>query len=187
MAVLTRQEMRRFIALLFLIASIWVHYEIKVVRLGSGNEVRHLGGTKVGTAASTFSARDIDNREVTLEAFRGQKVVVLDFWATWCGPCRMTMPALQALHNEFKDRPLEILSINQGETPEAVRPFLRKRGYTFRVILDPTNTIGASYRVYGIPTLIIIDKQGVIQSIKVGPTWTKKELRELLERLLQAY
>jgi peroxiredoxin len=92
------------------------------------------------------------------------------------------MPALQALHEDFHDQGLEILSVNQGEAPQAVQQFVHERGYTLHVLVDPDRRIGGQYGVYSIPTLVVIDKQGRIQRIHIG-TEDMKELRPLLERL----
>lgn len=169
----------------FAAASVWIHYEVKVHmhhREGDGS-MRELGSTKLGEPAPDFSARDLSERTVALASYRGQKVVLLDFWATWCGPCKMAMPSLQSLHDEFKERGLEIFSVNLGEPAEQVRYFISRKKYTFRVVLDPDGAIGSKYGVRSIPTLVAVDKKGLVQWLHVGYSQDQGELRKLLERL----
>ena len=120
-----------------------------------------------GKKAEDFTLSDLDGKPVKLSSLRG-KVVMLDFWATWCGPCRIEMPSIQKLHREFKGRGLIVLGINYGEEPAKVRPFLEKNGYDFRILLDRQQTVGLRYQVSGIPTLFIIDKAGTIRAHFVG-------------------
>ncbi len=171
--------------LLFAVASVWIHYEVKVVarHRGRGGTLQQLGQIKVGEPAPDFVTRDLADREVTLTALRGQKIVLLDFWATWCGPCRMAMPSLQALHDELKDRGLEILGVNLGEDREQVEHFIKRKAYTFRVALDPEEAIGAKFGVRAIPTLVVVDKRGTVRWIHVGAATGEDELKKLLERL----
>jgi len=173
--------------LLFAAASIWIHYEVKVVgpRGGRSGTLQQLGQIKVGEPAPDFAARDLADREVTLAALRGQKVVLLDFWATWCGPCRAAMPSLEALHNDFKDRGLEVLCVNQGEDREQVQHFIKRKAYTFPVLLDPETAIGDTFGVRAIPTQVVVDKRGAVRWIHVGFAGEDAELRKLLERLTQ--
>src|SRR6185437_12096879 len=115
-------------------------------------------------------------------SFRGQKVVLLDFWATWCGPCRMAMPGLQDLKDKFKDRGLEILSINEGEGIDQVRSFIVQKKYSFQVLLDSDGGVGAKFGVRGIPTTVLIDKKGIIQRIQVGYSRNEDELKDMVDR-----
>jgi thiol-disulfide isomerase/thioredoxin len=165
-------------------ASIWIHYEVKVAssKRQGGGAVSQLGNIKVGEPAPEFAARDLEDREVTSAELRGRKVVLLDFWATWCGPCRMAMPSLETLQKEFKDR-VEILSVNLREEREQVQRFIQKKGYTFRVVLDVDGSISDKFGVRAIPTMVVIDRSGLVQAIHVGYRGESKELRELLERL----
>jgi peroxiredoxin len=142
-----------------------------------------MGNVKVGKPAPDFSLPDLSGKPVTLSSYRGQKLVLMDFWATWCGPCRMAMPGLQELQDKFKDRGLEILSINQGETAEPVRNFIQRKKYTFHVVLDQDGDVGGKYGVRGIPTLVLVNKEGVVQWLQVGYSGDDDELRQLLERL----
>ena len=172
------------LGVLFALASIVIHYEEKIgLHQSHGGSVRDMGNVKVGELAPDFSSPDLSDHSIALSSYRGQKVVLMDFWATWCGPCRMAMPGLQELQEKFKDHGLEILSINQGETAEQVRNFIQRKKYSFHVILDQDGAIGGQYGVRGIPTLVLVDKKGVVQWLRVGYSENDDELRQLLERL----
>jgi peroxiredoxin/outer membrane lipoprotein-sorting protein len=134
----------------------------KVARFGNDN-TPDLSGKK----AEDFTLSDLDGKPVKLSSLRG-KVVLLDFWATWCGPCRIEMPSIQKLHREFKTRGLIVLGINYGEEEAKVRPYLIKNGYDFRILLDRQQAVGQRYQVSGIPALFIIDRAGTIRSHFVG-------------------
>ncbi len=172
--------------LLFAAASVAIHYEVKV-RVHESEDsgvVTQLGTLKVGDAAPDFSLEDLANQPWTLASLRGQKVVVLDFWATWCGPCRMAMPALQTLHRDLKDRGLEIVGVNQAESADRVRNFLNLKKYTFRTVLDRRADVAHDYGVRAIPVLVVVDKRGMIRRIQAGYAKENADLRRLLEKLV---
>jgi peroxiredoxin len=138
---------------------------------------------KIGQPALDFSIKDLAGQTVTLNSYRNQKVVLMDFWATWCGPCRMEMPKLQELQNEFKDRGLEILSVNQGEPAGMVSPVIENGKYSFHVVLDQDKAVGHAYGVRAIPTLVLVDKSGVVQWVRVGYSENQDDLRGKVEQL----
>jgi len=133
-----------------------------------------------GQKAEDFTLNDLAGKPVKLSSLKG-KVVLLDFWATWCGPCRVEMPSIQKLHARFKNKGLVVLGINYGEEASRVKPFLVKNGYDFRILLDREQRVGQRYQVGGIPTLFIIDKTGVIRAHFVGVR-DEDTLREALAR-----
>jgi len=173
--------------LLFAGATVWINYEVKV-KIQSEDKsgtVREMGQIKVGQPAPDFSAQDLSNRTVNLADYRGQKVVLVDFWATWCGPCKMAMPGLQSVLDDFKARGVEVLSINQGESAAQAGGYIKSKAYGFHVLLDPDSAIGASYGVTGIPTLVAVDKEGVVRWIKIGYSPDDAPLRRMLEKLVK--
>jgi peroxiredoxin len=172
------------LGVLFALASIAIHYEVKIgLHQQNSGSVREMGNVKDGESAPDFSLPDLSSNSVTLSRYRGHKVVLMDFWATWCGPCRMAMPGLQDLQDKFKDRGLEILSINQRESVEPVSSFIQRKKYTFHVVLDQDGVVAGKYGVQGIPTLVLVDKQGVVQWLRVGYSDKDDDLRQLLEKL----
>ena len=170
----------------FVALTVWVHHEVKFTgrHATQSGAVRELGRLKIGNPAPAFSTRDLEGHAVALGTFRGQKVVVLDFWATWCVPCRMGMPSLQALHDEFTTQNIEILAVNQGEGPAQVRSFMGKKGYTVRALLDQDETIGETFGVRAIPTMVVIDKRGLVQWIHVGSLTEPDAVKPVLKRLI---
>ena len=173
--------------LLFAGATVWINYEVKVNIQAAADDgaTREMGDVKIGQPAPDFSAQDLADQTVKLADYRGQKVVLIDFWATWCGPCRMAMPGLQSVQDDLKSRGLEILSVNQGESSGQAGAFMKSKGYGFHVLLDPHSAIGAQYAVRGIPTLVAVDKTGVVRWIRVGYRPDDTDLRQELERLLK--
>ncbi|HEY6867629.1 MAG TPA: redoxin domain-containing protein [Candidatus Eisenbacteria bacterium] len=141
-----------------------------------GSEEVDLSGQK----AEDFTLDDVAGKSLRLSSLKG-KVVLIDFWATWCGPCRIEMPNIQKLHREFRNKGLVVLGVNAGEEASAVRPFLKKYGYDFRILLDRDQAVGKRYQVGGIPTLFIIDKSGTISSHFVGVR-DEATLREALAK-----
>lgn len=107
---------------------------------------------------ATFSLKDLDGKTWNLSELKG-KVVLVNFWATWCPPCRKEMPDLQKFAQEFKDKDLVILAISD-ETDAKVRPFIADKGYTFPVLLDPGRTVNLRYHVLGIPNSFIYGRDG---------------------------
>jgi peroxiredoxin len=170
--------------LLFAAASIAINYQVKYAMHQQGTgAVQQLGNITVGQPAPDFTLQDVSGHPVTLGSYRGQKVVLMDFWATWCGPCRMAMPDLQDLADKFKDQGFEILSVNQGEPADQVSNFLQNHKYTFHGVLDSDQAVGNQYSVQAIPTLVLVDKKGVVQFIRVGYAENEDDLRQLVGKL----
>ena len=136
-------------------------------------------GSLLGQPAGDFALTDLSRRSFRLGALRGQ-VVMLNFWATWCGVCRRGMPQLEALHREFSRRGLVLLGVN-GESEQSARNFVRENGYTFPTLVDSGNKVGKQFQVSAIPTAVVIDRQGRIASYLVG-LHSEKTLREALAR-----
>jgi peroxiredoxin len=144
-----------------------------------------MGNVKKDMLAPDFTLKDLAQTSVTLSQLRGHKVVLMDFWATWCPPCKMEMPLLQDMQDKLKGRDFEILSIDQGETSEQVGYFIKAKKYGFHVLLDSDGAVGGLYGVPGIPTLVLVDKKGVIQSLQVGYNGDEDALEKEVERLLK--
>lgn len=122
---------------------------------------------KVGDAAPDFALTDLDGKEVTLASLKG-KVVLLDFWATWCGPCVAAMPTMQKLHDEFKSKGVVVLGVNTWEQkPQAAKDFIAKKKFTYGCLLKG-DELATAYGIGGIPTLVVIGKDGRIAEIEVG-------------------
>ena len=170
--------------LLFALGSLWIHYEVKLARSGDAH-ADQLGALRVGSESPDLSATDLQGRPVVLSELRDRKVAVLDFWATWCGPCQMAMPELQEIHDDFKGR-VEVIAVNVGEDPERVRRFIERRNHTFRVVTDRDEAIGNRFGVSSIPVRLVVGVDGLIESIRVGYSPNEAdELRQLLDRLTQ--
>lgn len=121
----------------------------------------------LGSEAPPFSLKDLGGREVTLASLRG-RVVVLDFWATWCGPCKAAMPAMQKIHDDYAGKEVTVLGIDVWERkPEAGPAYFQSKGYSYGCLLEGEALAGA-YGITGIPTLVIIDRSGKVAFIETG-------------------
>ena len=137
-----------------------------------------LGEDQVDRQAPDFTLENIqDASAVRLSAFRG-KVVLLDFWATWCGPCRYDMPYVQALYNEHKDKGLEVFGINSEVHTRAIN-YLDANRLTFPTLHDERMRVAMLYQVQALPAFVVIDRQGRIASYLIG-TRTKAQLEKAL-------
>ena len=125
------------------------------------------GSGFAGKPAIDFTLKDLAGAPHTLKGLRG-KTVLLDFWATWCGPCRITMPQVAKIHAEYKNRGVEVMSINVGEPAEKASAYVKQHGYRFTTLLDMDRAVSAQYRVSGIPTLVVIDRAGKVSDYMVG-------------------
>ncbi len=143
------------------------------------------GVAEIGAPAPLFELEDLSGRNVALESYRG-KVVLLDFWATWCTPCRRTMPVLERLQKEFAGD-LVLLAINLQEPAEEVRDYVIRRGIESTVLLDLDGRVGYAYRAQAIPMQVLIDRQGVVYDILVGLSPTlERDLRAEIQKLIAA-
>jgi thiol-disulfide isomerase/thioredoxin len=135
-----------------------------------------------------FTLDALDGTRVSLSSFKG-KVVLLSFWATWCGPCKQEMPEMQTLYQKLKGRGFEVVAVDMMEDKATVSEFVKRTGYTFPVLLDTTGEVGGAglYSARAIPTNYVIDKTGKIVGRKIGidgPGWTSAERAALFESLL---
>ena len=119
--------------------------------------------------APDFSWQTQDGKIVHLSDLKGE-VVLLDFWATWCGPCRMTIPHVEALYNKYKDKGVKVIGVNLDKASgrNAVTEFIKKEGITYLVISDASGTVANSYGATSIPRFFFIDKEGNIAKMIVG-------------------
>lgn len=135
-----------------------------------------------GKLAPNFRFTSDDGEEFSLAELRGQPVIV-NFWATWCGPCRAEMPDLQRVHDTLGDE-LTLLAVDLDETPEAVTAFFDELGLALNVVIDERRTIAdQGYGLFGVPSTYVIDADGVIVATKIGPYADLEEINGHLEEL----
>ncbi|MED0902319.1 thiol:disulfide interchange protein [Bacillus cereus] len=142
-------------------------------------------GIEIGKSAPDFELTKLDGAKVKLSDLKGKKVI-LNFWATWCGPCQQEMPDMEAFYKEHKEN-VEILAINytpseKGGGEEKVRNFAKEKEITFPILLDKNIDVTTAYKVITIPTSYFIDTKGVIQDKFIGPM-TQKEMEKRVAKL----
>lgn len=132
-----------------------------------------------------FTLPDVHGNTVRLADFQG-RVVLVNFWATWCSPCRTEMPSMEALYRDYQHKGFTILAISSDvQGADAVGPFVQAYQLTFPVLLDPQNVVGTRLHVRGIPMSYLLDKQGRIAGMEMGAkNWQSPQIRQLLDRLL---
>ena len=153
-----------------------------VLEAPEGYEVRRTGSApklEVGDPAPAWTLADGEGREHSLAALRG-KVVVLDFWATWCGPCKRAMPGLQSLHERFAERGLTVIGVSVRETGDPVE-YMREKGFSYLGLVKG-DEIAPAYGVGGIPHLFVIAKDGTIAFQTVG---FSADLEQRIERVVE--
>ena len=143
---------------------------------------------KAAVSSIDFSLEGLDGKAITLSSYKG-KVVLLSFWATWCGPCKQEMPAMEKLYKKLKGQGFEVLAVDMMEDRATVSAFVKNSGYTFPVVIDKTGEIGGNglYAARAIPTNYVVDKSGMIVGRKIGIDgldWTSDERVTMFESLL---
>jgi len=135
---------------------------------------------------ANFTLPLLNGGNAALSSYRG-KVVILNFWATWCPPCRAEMPSMETLYQRLKNQGLEILAVDIGEDAAAVQQFTRNNHYTFPVLLDRERTASSPYGITAIPTSFIIDREGKIIAMIVGSIrWDDPKVIAAFDALLKS-
>ena len=137
--------------------------------------------------AKDFSLQTIDGGSVKVSDYKGN-VLVIDFWATWCPPCRQSLPNLDRLSNDpaLAKRGLKVLAVNSQEAPATIKDFLNTNHYTFPVALDTDGAAERLYDVSGLPTTLLVGRDGAVKKLWVGfdPASTEAELSTAIESAL---
>lgn len=137
-----------------------------------------------GYSPPDFTLPTLDGSSIALSDLKG-KVVLINFWATWCSPCREEMPSLERLYRHFKYEKFALLAVDIMEHPEKVKKFAREYNLSFPILLDRTGDISAKYAANALPTTYIIDKEGKTVGKAIGPRkWDGDHAKDLIDELL---
>ena len=147
---------------------------------GCGSETTQL--PQIGKIAPDFQFQGSNGQSVSLSDLKGMPVL-LNFWQIRCPPCRGEMPYLQQVYDEWQAKELILLAINIGESPSQIAEFMQSQGLSLPVLLDSQGNIAQIYNIQYIPSTFFIDKEGIIQEIKVGPFQSKAEIESILSKL----
>lgn len=187
-----RKRSKVAIILLIVISVVFVYFYLSYMKEKRGKEVDYetlyssLGIQRIDPPqkALDFSLKTLGGKRVSLEDYRG-KVILLNFWATWCGPCRMEMPSMEKLWQDFKEEDFVILAIDIQEEGKLVSSFMKERNLSFPVPLDAKGNVARSYGVRGIPTTFFLNPKGETIGKAVGARdWASEGSFRLIEELL---
>jgi peroxiredoxin len=174
----------------------WLVIALAVLALGSGwtwlaraptsGASSDVVSPREGFLAPGFALKTLDGQTTTLSAQRG-KVVVINLWASWCGPCRAEMPAIQKVYASERDRGLTVLAVN-GTFQDSVsnaQAFAQQYGLSFPILLDTDGRVSRMYLLSALPSTYIVDRRGIIRSVVVGGPMSEAFVRSKVEPLLQ--
>ena len=136
----------------------------------------------VGTTAEDFQLTDLAGSRQSLSQYRG-KVVLVNFWATWCKPCTTEMPAMQATYEKLRDKGFVVLAVNELEDEQKVREHIQQHGHTFPVLLDRDNKVANQFGVFGLPVRVFIDEKGVVREYIKGGLLTEQIIFDTVARI----
>lgn len=185
--------MKKWLFILPLVAGIWlIVYGVDTLNQSKGlpetpqanqetpsRGQQMAGKPQEGFQAPDFTLTNLKGEKVKLFDYRG-KPVFLNFWATWCPPCRAEMPLIQKLYQE-KGKKIQVLTVNIQEDQQTIEKFLKKNHYTFPVLLDKQGKVANQYWIQGIPTTFLIDKEGIIQTVWIEAL-QEEDLKDLLKK-----
>lgn len=157
------------------------------VTSSAGDPASAAGGTcaaKTGPAKLDFTVKDMHGGDVRIASYKG-KVILLNYWATWCGPCKVEIPDLVALQDQYKDQGLVVLGVSQDDDPETLRAFAStfKMNYPVLVGRDHPDLLDAQGPLWGLPTSYLIGRDGSICAKHLGPA-TKEDFEREIKALL---
>jgi peroxiredoxin len=139
-----------------------------IVFVPSGQQGKPVAGT--GLPAPEFTLTDIAGKSWSLAGLKG-KVVVINFWATWCPPCRSEMPSLSNFFNKTMDKDdIVVLTILYNDSPDAASAYFKENGFQMPILLDPSSRVAGDYGLTGVPETFVIDKKGILLQHVIGPT-----------------
>jgi peroxiredoxin len=152
--------------------------------LATQSKTTPVGLRAISKKAPDFTLMDLEGKAHSLSEYRG-KVILVNFWATWCPPCRDEMPSMQRLWTQLKDDGFTILAIDIGETADDITPFTMEYDLDFPILLDPESKTATKWSVRGLPTSFLVDKQGtmVYQTIG-GREWDDAQSVEIIKKIL---
>ncbi len=140
---------------------------------------------RAATPAPILNARDLGGTSRSLADYRG-KVVLLNFWASWCPPCLREMPSMERLRLKMAGRPLEIVALASAEGPNDVKEFLSKMKLGFPILLDIDGSNTKRWKVFALPTSFLLDAKGQVRYVLTGPTeWDEGEALKIIESMLE--
>lgn len=145
-------------------------------------------GVEVGQLAPDYRAPNLQGEEVSVRRHRGQ-VVMINIWATWCGPCRVEMPSIQAIYDRYRDRGFTVLAVSIDQGPgrqEKVEDFVERHELDFPILLDPGSRVTRVFQTAGVPETFVLDREGRIVKRVIGASdWNSESNRALIEELLR--
>ena len=136
----------------------------------------------VGTLVEDFHLTDLEGKSQSLSQYRG-KIVLVNFWATWCKPCTTEMPAMQTMYDKLHDKGFVVLAINELEDDAKVREHIKQYGHTFPVLMDRDNKVANQFGVFGLPVSVFIDQEGRAQEYIKGGLLTEQKINETVTRI----
>jgi peroxiredoxin len=142
---------------------------------------------KIGETARDFTFPDLNNKPVTLSSFVGDKVVLVNIWATWCTSCKAEMPTMQSLYEKYKGDDFEVLAVSiDALGAKAIIPYMNKMGLTFPALQNLSGSIQKLYGTTGVPESFVVDKQGKIALVEVGAgDWREAHKQALIKSLME--
>ena len=136
----------------------------------------------VGMQAEDFHLADLEGKSQSLSQYRG-KIVLLNFWATWCKPCTTEMPAMQSIYDKLRGKGFVVLAVNELEDDAKVREHIKQFGHTFPVLMDHDNKVANQFGVFGLPVSVFIDQEGRVQEYIKGGLLTEQKIEETVARI----